>query len=411
MVTASSPESLDRSRQSAGHAWMAFQAFFVCAAVALLTACNAVPARQAIDEALATPDGAAMTEESFMPEGAVMPDAAMMPAMACNGPCAGPPLPCPTPCECGGACEAGTCFNGQEYICDGGDRELPAVVTPDWDVLGLEPEDTIAHYDTLDGERIVKPTNRVCIYAPRFGAVRKVVNPLSNEQVDAPGDMRQPLAVVGYDELLEPTTTLQRTPPQVALARKSPNVVKARNAAKPITEILSPDAVQDSLAAYENVSVIRTGLYQQSEKAFLAKGLQAAVAWTDVQAVQVSLNRQAANEVVGDRRVEAVYSVREGGCPMLRVIKVASTGYANPGDTVDFTIRFDNVGSETIGNVTIVDNLTPRLEYVPGSAQSSVKAEFSTEPNNVGSLVLRWEVADPLEPEQGGIVRFQCVVR
>ena len=38
------------------------------------------------------------------------------------------------------------------------------------------------------------------------------------------------------------------------------------------------------------------------------------------------------------------------------------TQFANPGDEVDFTLRFDNVGNQPIGNVTIVDDLTGRLE-------------------------------------------------
>jgi hypothetical protein len=59
----------------------------------------------------------------------------------------------------------------------------------------------------------------------------------------------------------------------------------------------------------------------------------------------------------------------------------------------------------------LVDNLTTRLEYVPGSAQASVKAAFAVEPNEGESLVLRWEIDDPLDPGEGGIVRFRCRVR
>jgi hypothetical protein len=51
------------------------------------------------------------------------------------------------------------------------------------------------------------------------------------------------------------------------------------------------------------------------------------------------------------------------------------------------------------------------LEYVPDSAQSSVKSEFQVQPNDGESLVLRWEIADPIKPGEGGIVRFRCRVR
>ena len=57
--------------------------------------------------------------------------------------------------------------------------------------------------------------------------------------------------------------------------------------------------------------------------------------------------------------------------PKLRIIKVASTQTAIPGETVDFTLRVDNIGTQVVGNAVILDSLTTRLEYVPDSAQSS----------------------------------------
>jgi hypothetical protein len=61
--------------------------------------------------------------------------------------------------------------------------------------------------------------------------------------------------------------------------------------------------------------------------------------------------------------------------------------------------------------VTIVDNLTTRLEYVPESAKSSVDADFITQANDAGSLILRWEIRDPVKPGEGGILRFKVKVR
>jgi hypothetical protein len=64
-----------------------------------------------------------------------------------------------------------------------------------------------------------------------------------------------------------------------------------------------------------------------------------------------------------------------------------------------------------IGNVTIVDNLATRFEYIPESAQSSVDANFVMEPNTGDSTILRWEIANPVEPGQGGVLRFRVRVR
>ena len=51
--------------------------------------------------------------------------------------------------------------------------------------------------------------------------------------------------------------------------------------------------------------------------------------------------------------------------------------------------------------MTVVDNLTTRLEYLPDSAQCSLNADFFTEVNEGDSLVLRWEIIDPLEVGEG----------
>jgi hypothetical protein len=59
----------------------------------------------------------------------------------------------------------------------------------------------------------------------------------------------------------------------------------------------------------------------------------------------------------------------------------------------------------------VSDSLSPRLEYVPGSAQSDRDAVFTTEQNEAGSLILRWEVSGRLAAGQGGVLRFQARVR
>ena len=63
-----------------------------------------------------------------------------------------------------------------EYLCDGGDQGKPVGINAKKQILGLKMEDTVAHYDTLDGRTVVEPSNEVCLYSPRFGAVRQVVS-------------------------------------------------------------------------------------------------------------------------------------------------------------------------------------------------------------------------------------------
>ena len=150
----------------------------------------------------------------------------------------------------------------------------------------------------------------------------------------------------------------------------------------------------------------QTGLYPLVT--FLVQGLASVPQYIELRCEPGSA---VAVSVTGDQRAQATFAVDEPDHPSLRVIKVASTKAARPGDTVDFTIRFDNLGDQELKRVVLVDNLTTRLEYVPGSAQSSRAAEFSTQVNEGDSLVLRWEFTEPLPVGAGGLVRFHCRVR
>src|SRR5687767_5166297 len=48
-----------------------------------------------------------------------------------------------------------------EFLCDGGDLNNDVHVKHDWTVVGLDREDTVAHYDTLDGQTEVTKSNCV----------------------------------------------------------------------------------------------------------------------------------------------------------------------------------------------------------------------------------------------------------
>ncbi len=53
----------------------------------------------------------------------------------------------------------------------------------------------------------------------------------------------------------------------------------------------------------------------------------------------------------------------------IQIVKLADRDVAQSGEVVTFTIRFQNTGDFDVYDVRIVDNLTPRLEYVPGTAK------------------------------------------
>jgi uncharacterized repeat protein (TIGR01451 family) len=168
----------------------------------------------------------------------------------------------------------------------------------------------------------------------------------------------------------------------------------------------------EAFLPHENLRLIERGIYEASEGPLLAERVAAAIVWTQIQAPQVLIAGQPAVEMRGTATPQVTFTYELEGKGCLRLCKIADKSEAKPGEIVQFTVRFDNVGDQPIENVTIIDHLVPRLEYVAGSAESGVQAQFSSQEQQPGeSLVLRWDLKEPLGVNQGGIVRFQARVR
>jgi uncharacterized repeat protein (TIGR01451 family) len=299
-----------------------------------------------------------------------------------------------------------------EYLFDGGDRGTQVDVLRDWTVRGLDAEDTVAHYDTLEGRTEVQAANRVAIYAPRFAAVRKVYGFVAHQQASRAAGVETPTMLQVREERRAASTMDQPLQPGRYVAAASPLRFReaVRSGGVDGRDVLA--GLTNRFAVYENFEIIRSGTFDNSEKARLAERLSAALVWSSHQAVQAVIDNVTASVAVNHVGLQSVYHYETPpGKPRLRVVKVASQRQAQPGETVEFTIRFDNIGDQLIGNVTIVDSLTTRLEYVPDTAQCTRPGKFLTQENEGESLVLRWELSDPLPVGEGGIIRFQCRVR
>ncbi|MCL2346775.1 MAG: hypothetical protein FWC50_00800 [Planctomycetaceae bacterium] len=299
-----------------------------------------------------------------------------------------------------------------EYLVDGGDDGPRAIVRSDWDVRGVEPEDTIAHFDTLDHRTLVEKSNRVHIYSPRFGSVRKVDGVVAGVQW-------QGYATIDQNARSNSLASRQKTgrvqkDNKASLART--NVVLRSTDSNANTGQVnthkSPMTYLNQEVTHSLSQLLTLRKFNGTELAFLAERKEAAASWGSVDQLKVIVNDQAAQAMIGNKTPEAVFIIGEPETsPRLQLFKVASQGAAQRGEIVEFMIRFDNVGSELIGNVTIIDSLTARLEYIPGSAGASVPAEFFVEPNEAGLLSLRWEIKEPLKAGDFGVVRFRCRVQ
>lgn len=331
--------------------------------------------------------------------------------LACKSGC---PTPHEGPCPeqaCGPECEPqGRCVDPQEYIFDGGDHDPPVRLREDLSQTGLDPEDTVIQYTTKGGVTEVQAGCRVAIYSPRFGSVRKRTGTLQSDLALRPQTADLPTGPGYIKEKLPP---IQVMVPVKANSKDAVRVVEAfRDRQRPLpSELVLPMAVvSDAFKPYEDLDVIRNGNIKTTDPAKLAMASAAARIWGNIEALQVLIDGQEAVEIV-DLKQAREYTLYELKGARVRICKVASEQVANPGDTVSFTIRYDNIGEQPVSKLVITDSLAPRLEYVDATQQSSLPARFTTSPNDVGSSVLRWEIDQEVKPGEGGFVRFDAKVR
>ena len=249
---------------------------------------------------------------------------------------------------------------------------------------------------------------------PLRAAVRgrgKVYGIAQHQHHEGVSRVEQPIPIQGLNDVQIATTAVQPLQPGLQLGSLSASGFRERTPPTGLENSQGLIGAHGGLLPYEDFTIIRRGTVDNSEKARLAERMEAAVAWSHDTAVQVLIDNIATHEDVGVSRAQSVHIYELKGKSRVQICKIASRKEARPGETVEFTIRFDNVGDQTIGNVTVIDNLTARLEYVEGSQTSTVAADFSVADNQGESLTLRWEVVESLRVGQGGVIRFQCRVR
>jgi|GEM_PF-482824 len=318
---------------------------------------------------------------------------------------------CPPP-QTVGAAPGQQNFHRDEFLFDGGDKNFQVTVDQDWNVNGLDIEDTVGTFDTAEGNRHVVPSNRVAIYAPRFAAVRKIAK-LSTES--------QPTRLARFEDTVElestrgkdvSSTTLQQLQPQSNRAQLRARGFTERTRGLTADNVDQPQRAEERTRSSNYSQHTRYRGYANSEGARQELAAVAARSWEDNLGLQVVANRRQAVITRDATKAHELVTIKtDDGESQLRILKQASTIAAKCGEEIEFTISFENIGARRISNVTIIDNLTTRLEYVPDSANCSVEADFSSERNPADSLVLRWEIKQPLDVGQSGMIRFRCRVR
>lgn len=300
-----------------------------------------------------------------------------------------------------------------EYLCDGGDRDVP-VHYDTFNRNGLDTEDTVAEFTDHTGKNRVRPTNRVCLYAPRFSTVRTVSRPHEGMVLDE---------VAGVGHSIGTDSMRVQLKPSYHVKNEMTGRVKVRSRASGLENEQTLDNVshvkrlvvhEKLLNIYQDLSFVQFGRVNTTDAARLDFGLQAAFIWTREEYPVISAKTDAAMTGTYEAHAATIVGIDDKQSDQpgdLRVVKLADKQTAESGDVVEFTIRYDNLGPNTVHHVRIVDNLTPRLAYVDESATSDREGRLVVQDNGEGSLVLIWELTHPLPPKTGGVVSFKARIR
>lgn len=300
-----------------------------------------------------------------------------------------------------------------EYLCDGGDRDFP-VHYDSTSRLGLDTEDTVAEYIEHTGQNRVKAANRVCVYAPRFAAVRTISLPHEEQMVTDVAGLKNATGGTGLHSKLGITEQTKRDSVGNVRMRSRAGGLESESASDAVETLAAPAIHEKLLNTFQDLAFVRTGTFEQTDAARLQLGLQSALTWSREQnpiiVAKIDVPTEGLQTVTSS--CLTVIDDRPSDQPgKLRVVKLADKKSAEPGDVITFTIRYDNEGPREVHHVRLVDNLTPRLEYIADSATTDRPGKLLTEDNGEGSLVLVWELDETLPAKTGGVVTFQCRVR
>lgn len=323
-----------------------------------------------------------------------------------------PPYPPVVPGWIGGAAIPPIAKNyPDEYLCDGGDRGYP--VRYDFDMrLGLETEDTIAEYTDHTGDEHLKPTNKVCIYSPRFGAMRTVSTPVLDTGVDQLASADKFLRGGGLRNRNATGTHKQHLAPINYRTRERASDIEVEMRSAGVDQAQALLIHTKLINTFQDLQFIRSGTLVQTDEVRLLEGVQAAASWTRTQFPVIAAQTEKAQEVASEFHAQEIVGKEDKRGPgELRIVKLANKKVAQPGEIVTFTLRYDNVGERELYEIRIIDNLTPRLQYVEDSETSDRPGELLLQDNQEGSLILEFRLDEPLPAGQGGVVTFQAKVR
>ena len=301
-----------------------------------------------------------------------------------------------------------------EYIFDGGDRDAPSGYV-DGQRSGFDTEDTVAKFVDHTGDARTSPSNRVAVYAPRFGSVRTVTSLVADTKVDKAAGARDAQSV---GNIKTGNAAQENVHDTILSGLESRNRVDGMAAATPPMQARRTDSIEQHRKVdegHEGRQYSSSGAMQRNQALVLQQQIQNAIAWTRDEYPVLTASTVSASKIKATLKVQQTIGLEDERKTrgQIHVVKLADRDMAQSGDTITFTIRFQNTGDFDVYDVSIVDNLTPRLDYLPGTAKidGDHPGEVVIEDNGEGSKVLTFNLDNALKGHDAGEITFDARVR
>jgi uncharacterized repeat protein (TIGR01451 family) len=258
----------------------------------------------------------------------------------------------------------------------------------------------------------VLPTNVVCIYAPRFAAVRTSLGANENLAVYFPRGTDIVEAQVTEQALQVPRRLAQNLTAEAFRHRARASGMSSRILPEQYKELRILQGYDTVISAAGHRLTQNAEMYINRQKAAAMREVNGPVIIKTAESPVVTGIAEGAGEIVLTWKPREIAGVELPiDRPGITVMKRASAAVAEAGDVVTFTIQYRNMGNTPIASVSVIDSLLPRLEYVSGSALGPAGTVFTAQENRAGSTELRWDLPGTLAPGSEGYVSFQAKVR
>jgi uncharacterized repeat protein (TIGR01451 family) len=298
-----------------------------------------------------------------------------------------------------------------EYLCDGGDHAVPLHFGGDGNLQGIDPRDAAIQFN--DGRRPrVLPTNVVCIFAPRFAAVRVSIGPNEWVAVEIAHGAEMVQGQLVHQTVQPPKRLTQNQTAEAFRYRARPASLANRLLPGETIELRVLDSFHEVTHIAGHIMVQGSETIRNRQKAAALRMRTKPVALkTAESAVVTGIVEGTGEQVMAWKPRELAGVETPPHRPGMAVLKRISAAVAEPGDVVTISIQYRNMGNVPIAAVSVVDSLMPRLAYVPGSAKGPAGTVFTAAENRAGSTELRWDLPGAIAPGAEGFVSFQATVR